>query len=110
MIRLARGNDYVDKFRAYNIFIDDVYRGDIKRNEVKEFEVATGEHIIYAKIDWGRSNKLCVCVNVSNSILELEIGSSITGKKLFIPFILILYATLLRNKYLYIRDKSDCTI
>ena len=108
MIRLARGNDYVDKLRAYKIFIDDVYRGDIKRNEVKEFEVATGEHIIYAKIDWCRSNKLCV--NVSNSILELEIGSPITGKKLFIPFIPILYATLLRNKYLYIRDKSDCTI
>ena len=106
MIRLTRGNDYTDKLRSYKIFIDDIYRGNIKNNEVKEFDVDNGEHIIYAKIDWCESNRLCI--NSNSSITELEIGPSVSGEKIFIPFISILYVTFLKNNYLYIKNKSDC--
>ena len=108
MIRISRGNTYTDKLRAYKIFIDNIYHGDIKSGETKEFTVANGSHIISAKIDWCRSNNLCVDVN--DSIVELEIGPSLTGRKFWIPFIEFLYITLWKNKYLWIRKKENNTV
>ena len=111
MIRLTRGDAYTDKIRAYKIFIDDVHCGDINRNETKEFVVDDGIHVIYAKIDWCRSNKLCV--NVDNSTIELEIGPSLSvsdPKFWFFPFIEILYITIYRNKYLWIKKKEDAMV
>ena len=105
MIRLTRGNNYVDKIRAYKIFIDDIYCGNIKNNETKDFEVANGSHIIYAKIDWCRSNKFNIIV--SDSMLELEIGPYIRGNTLWIPFAEALYVTFKKNEYLWIKEKAD---
>jgi hypothetical protein len=65
--------------RAYKIYIDGVYRGKIKRNATKDFEVGNGTHVVVAKMDWCRSNKLCVSVN--DSIVEVEVGNSfVVGK------------------------------
>ena len=52
MIRVTRGSSYTDIIRAYKIFIDGVYCGDIKRNETVEFPVENGRHEVCAKIDW----------------------------------------------------------
>jgi len=60
MIRITRGSAYKDMFRAYKIFIDGIYYGEIKQNEIKEFAVENGKHTICAKIDWCGSNELCV--------------------------------------------------
>ena len=107
MIRLTRGNTFTDKLRAYKIFIDDIYRGDIHRDETKEFPVDNGSHVIYAKIDWCRSNKLCIDVN--DSIAELEVGASLTGRRIWIPFIQILYTTFWRDEYLWIEKKDSAS-
>ena len=101
MIRLTRGSSYADRIRAYKVFIDDVYRGDIKANETIDYAVNNGNHVIYAKIDWCGSNK--VDVNINNSICELEIGSSLAGGKFWIPFYTLLLITFFRNKYLWIK-------
>ena len=92
MIRITRENSFADKLRAYKIFIDDEYRGDISKNEIKEFPLDNGIHVVYAKIDWCRSNKLSIDVN--DSVVKLEVGSSLKGRKLWIPFIEIFYITL----------------
>lgn len=105
MIRLTRGTSYSDKLRKYKIYIDDVYRGDIKINEVKEYEVDNGNHSIYAKIDWCRSNILNIDIN--NSKLELEVGSSLIGWRILFS---IIYITFLKNNYLWIRKKDDFTL
>jgi len=97
-IRLTRRDTYADKIRAYKIFIDCVYHGDIKRNEIKEYEVSNGNHVICAKIDWCRSNELNV--SVQDSVVEVEVGSSLTGWKSWFS---IIYITFLRHKYLWIR-------
>ena len=70
MIRITRENSFADKLRAYKIFINDEYRGDINKNETKEFPLDKGNHVIYAKIDWCRSNELCIDVNDSNIVIS----------------------------------------
>ena len=102
MIRITRVRPYSDMMRAYKIFIDDVECGKIAIDETQEFEVANGNHTVCVKIDWCRSNELCV--NVNDSVVELEVGTSVTGWRiLFVR----LYITLLRNKYLFLREKEN---
>jgi len=71
VIKLTRGKGWADMFRVYQVFIDGVYCGDIKPKQTKEFSVDNGKHIIWAKIDWFRSNQFVVEVN--NDIVELEV-------------------------------------
>ena len=116
MIKLTRKDIRMDKLevldkklKPYKIFIDDVYRGDIKNNETKEFTIDNGSHIIYAKIDWFRSNKISVDIN--NSIMELEVSASLTEEKqlwiLAMPWFVTLFYTIYlifnKNKYLLIK-------
>ena len=102
MIRITRATPYKDMLRAYKIFIDGVYRGDIRRNGVKEFEVENGIHTVCAKIDWCNSNELCV--EVADSTVELEVGNAIEGKK---HFAITAYITILKDQYLYLIKKED---
>jgi len=99
MIVVTRGNSHCDKIRAYKIFIDGVYCGDIRNNEIKGFAVDNGSHTVCAKIDWCRSNELCV--NINNSTANIEVGPTLTGSKFLIA---ILYITIFRNEYLWLRE------
>ena len=101
MIRITRGSAYINSARAYKIIINDIECGKIKINETKEFKVKNGSHTVRAKIDWCRSNE--VHVEVNDSVVELEVGTSVTGWRiLFVR----LYITFLRNKYLFLREKE----
>ena len=112
MIRITRENKINDALRAYKIYIDGTYRGDIRKDETKEFEVENGSHEVVAKIDWCRSNELCVDVN--NSIVELEVGNSKGTAGIWFGalfglvgwFIQIAHVTFLRHKYLWLREVS----
>ena len=102
MIRITRVRPYSELIRSYKIFIDGAYRGEIKIGETKEFEVENGSHTVCAKIDWCRSNRLCVDVN--DSIVDVEVGSSMRGwRQLVWP----VYATVLAHKYLWLRERVD---
>ena len=108
MIRIMRGRTSFDRFKAYKIYIDGVYRGDIWNSETKEFEVENGSHVVRARVDWGGSNKAYVHVN--SSIVELEVGS-VTDKAwtkaawmLAFPIVVLLYATVLSQRYLWLKE------
>jgi len=101
MIRVTRGSVFRDLIRAYKIFINDVYCGDIMDDETKEFAVANGRHTVCAKIDWCRSNVLYVEVN--NSIVELEVGNSMKGWRFLL---MSFYMTIWKDKYLWLRVKG----
>ena len=101
MVRITRKLQNVDMLRAYKIYIDGVYRGKIKFDETKEFKVEKGIHKVRAKIDWGGSNTLSV--DVSDSVVELEVGNAVTGwKSLFLKY----YITFGAHKYLFLREKG----
>ena len=102
MIRITRADQYGDMYRAYKIFIDDAYRGKIKNGETEEFEVENGSHTVRAKIDWAGSKEFCV--NVNDSVVELEVGHNVRGWKHFFWFE---YTTVWSGKYLYLREKGS---
>lgn len=97
MVRLTREHAFMFSNNAYKIFIDDSYRGEINVNETKEFPVDPGKHSIYAKIagydkcDDGydkcrcKSNKLCL--EISASVLDIEVGSTLSLLWFLIPVI-----------------------
>lgn len=87
-----------DKIRNYKIIIDGRNYGIIGSGKTKEIDIAPGNHEIFLKIDWCRSNK--IDFNISrNQTIEFECGNSITGWKLI--FVCI-YITFLKNRYLWI--------
>ncbi len=101
MIKINRKKGYIDEFREYEVILDNNYLGNIDAGETKNFEVTSGNHTIFLKIDWCRSNKLDFHVS-ENEVIEFECGNSITGwKRLFC----IIYIIFLKNKYLWIKTK-----
>lgn len=101
MIIISRVSSSSDKIRKYKVIVDDKEVGNIKDGETKCFEVDEGNHNIYLKIDWCRSNKLDFYVSKDYSI-EFECGSSLNDWKLWFG---IIYITFLKNKYLWIKNK-----
>ena len=103
MIRITRIPAYANAARDYKIYIDEEYCGSIKDNETIELSTDKGRRIIYAKIDWCRSNKLDIYVG--DSVLELEVGAALSDKKALLPLIDLFYVSFLKNRYLWIREK-----
>ncbi len=41
-----------DRFRPYDVLIDDVTLGSVRNGDTSEFVVSPGEHSIRLKVDW----------------------------------------------------------
>lgn len=102
MIKINRLSGYGDLARKYKVMLDDKQIGEIKDGESKYFQVEEGEHTLYLKIDWCKSNKVNLNVSKDEEV-ELECGGSMRGWKLFLALI---YTTFLKNKYLWIKVKG----
>ena len=103
MIRITRGEAHRGKLIAYKIFINGAYRGKIKQNETKEFEVENGSHTVCVKINQVGSPTLRV--HIDNSIVDLEVGSAVTGwKNIMWPYSHLFIG---RDAYLFLRGKGN---
>lgn len=101
LLRIKRDSGYVDKVRAYKIILDGNVVGKIKDGEEIEIDVAPGNHQLYVKIDWCRSNTVEFAMN--EEIVEAECGSNLRGAKFWIPFIELIYIIFKRNQYMWLR-------
>jgi len=98
MVRIKRNSGYVDSLREYEIFVDGDKIGEIQDGGVFEFDISQGEHEIYLKIDWGRSN--VVRFSHEGEFIEFGCGNRLKGwRVLFWPFHLVF----LRKKYLWLK-------
>ena len=70
MIIISRENLYADKLRNYKIIIDEKYYDDIKQGEIKNIYISPGNHTIYLKIDWCRSNKINFNVSENETLTK----------------------------------------
>jgi hypothetical protein len=57
-----------DRYRSYEVIVNDQLRGELGRGEQRTFEVGAGEVEIYTKIDWCRSRKIRLNVNPGSEI------------------------------------------
>jgi hypothetical protein len=103
MIRIKRDvRPYFDKLRKYKVVIDDIEVGSIVDGGIEQYDIQTGHHTIYLKIDWCTSNKIEFDI-LENEILEFNCGS-LKGKKTLLVY---MYITILRNRYLWIKKVAS---
>lgn len=103
MIKINRATGYVDKTRSYKVMVDEHQIGVINDGETKSFILPDGEHTIYLKIDWCRSNKLKFAIKEGET-LEFDCGNALKGWKILLD---MLYVTILKNHYLWIKTKKE---
>ncbi len=102
-IKISRDSGYADRIRDYKVICNSEVIGKIRNGETKVFEIAEGQHELYLKIDWCRSNKIKVNVGIEEQV-HMYGGSSLRGKKLlFYGF----FAIFLPHKYLWLRSESS---
>ena len=95
-LTISRDKGYVDGGRKYTIVVNKKPIGKIANGETKEFELHAGEHEIYLKIDWCRSNKLTIKADEHDTI-ALNVTSSLRGLRILLG---LLYLFVIPNKYL----------
>jgi len=55
-IVVSRPKEWINRRRAYKLKLDDQDLGEIKNDQILEFEVAPGRHSLRAIVDWTSSN------------------------------------------------------
>ena len=74
MIIIKRCTGYVDKIRAYKIFLDGTEIGVIRQGESKQFPLQQGKHTLQLKIDWCTSK--LVTFDLTDKPITFECGSN----------------------------------
>jgi hypothetical protein len=97
---LTRFSSLADWIRVYAIIVDGKDSGCIRAGETLQLSLSPGNHKIYLKIDWCRSNAIDFEVKEADET-KFECGSSLTGWRLLLGLI---YISFWRNKYLWIRQ------
>jgi hypothetical protein len=105
MLRINRKSAYADKLRSYKIVLDDKIIGAIAENETKDFDLKSGSHVIYLKIDWARSNKISFNNNGSE-LVELEAVSVLAGGKVIFALFYVIFLSTKWIKLTRIHPKS----
>jgi len=100
MITIRRDSGYADYLRAYEVVLDGNVIGKIKNGQELELNVPSGQHELYLKIDWCRSNGVAFENNGSNVVFEC--GSSLRGLRILLA---ILYITFFYDKYIWLKKK-----
>jgi len=97
---LSRAREpYQDRARVYRVRLDGTDVATIAAGEEKRVAVHPGHHTLQLTIDWCRSNLLDLSIQSGESQLYI-CGPNAT------PLLALIYASFLRNRYLYVRLAS----
>ena len=80
-IIVRRTSQFANKLRSIQIYIDGEQVGAVKDGQAATFPVPSGQHEVYAKIDWQTSRPLDLTVKPGETI-TLECGSPLQGWKI----------------------------
>lgn len=97
-IEITRSSEYANRLRDIKIFIDNQHAGSISNGKTEVFEVPEGNHVIQAKIDWGRSN--IVSVELKGDEKKAFRMTSFARHNPLGTFAAIYYTTIASDRYL----------
>lgn len=98
-ILVSRPKKFIDKTRAYKLYVDDVFIMDIRDGEELNIVLPLNSEKICAKIDWCSSNELDLTELKNNDKLKIHNTHS---KNILIPFYILFIIFFRRNNYLKI--------
>jgi hypothetical protein len=99
-VNLVRRSAIADNLKAYNVLIDGVEAAQIRDGQSISIPVSPGPHTVQLSMDWCRSKPAEFSVTEGEGI-QFECGSSLGGWRMVLA---ALYITLLRNRYMWIRQ------
>ncbi len=85
-IIINRKGEWLNRLRAFKVFIDEVEVGAVKNGSSEEFVVAPGVHSVYLKFGFYKSNPMVVTVNDNENKFLLTRN----GMKYFWPLYILL--------------------
>jgi hypothetical protein len=88
-----------DRGRDYRIVIDGAHAGSVANGEKIRIAVAPGRHTVRMQIDWCWSPEVVVDVGTG---MEHVFACGPNAN----PFLAVLYITLWKNKYLWLRESG----
>lgn len=103
MMVIKRDSGWVDRFRSYQVILDDEVIGEINNGEEKSFDLPKGNHKLKLVIDWCNSNSLTVN-NENGNAMSFECGSSLRGFK---AFLVLFYVFSRPDEYLWLKQRTD---
>lgn len=72
-IVIVRSNEYMNRFRGFDLYLNGQKLGDIFNGEKEEFEIPEGDHELVAKIDWCSSPVINFNIN-GNETQTFNVG------------------------------------
>jgi len=72
-LKIRRTNQYLNRYRSYQIFIDGERAGSIPNGETGSFEINGGKHRIFAQTGFGKSSEILIDID-ENEGKELKLG------------------------------------
>lgn len=83
-LTIKRTNQYANKLRKIQVFLDDEKFCAISNGEIKSFDIPDGQHTLFAKIDWCKTEPVNINIDSSREkIFELGSPIEMTSVKLF---------------------------
>lgn len=99
-VSLVRRSAIADNLKAYAVLVDSAESAQIRDGQSISIPVSPGPHTVRLSMDWCRSNPAEFSVAEGEGI-RFECGSSLGGWRVVLA---ALYITLLRNRYMWIRQ------
>jgi hypothetical protein len=98
-LTINRTREYLNRLRDYGVYIDGKKVGTIANGETKIFNVSSGHHLIFTKIDWCSSPSLSIAIN-ENEEKILKVGGFKYGSWLMpTTLIIIILSYFFKLKY-----------
>lgn len=92
-VKIHRESQWADAARAYQIYVDDEKKAELRRGATEDFFVAPGTHRIRLKLDWCGSPELEFTVGPEETV-EFDCGNNTKG------FFAMYYVLFAPNEYL----------
>ena len=101
-LQITRSSEYTNRLRSIKLFLDDKELGPVKNGETVLFEIAAGNHLLKAKIDWCSSNIIALHIK-ENEAKKFNLSSFAKNNPLGI-LAAIYYISIGANKYLNLKE------
>ena len=98
-ITVRRATSYPDRFRAYEVKLDDIPVGSVRVRGALTVPVSPGKHSLLLRIDWCGSPRIDFEARPGEQLV-FECGSSLAGWRLLLGLFYIIFRT---KQYLWLR-------